>query len=282
MGLRKLIRAAAQALRRLPVISPLLDLRAVRFRLQRFPGADLLYGRGWELLHPYDYENGVDTSGYVPPEGLPKSTFSQEMRACYGGSQPSIIRAALETIPALEAFTFVDLGCGKGRPLLVASEFPFLRIIGVELSVPLAQAAERNVEVMRRRFPGRHPLQIVNRDAAAFVFPAGDLVIFLYNPFGAEVIQQVIVNLEAALAASNCSLFVVYYNPVFGAYFDGCRGLKRYFAKTIPYAPDERGFGPDTADPVVIWQGGASLPPLPGAGARIDIVRPDNRAELAS
>ena len=65
-----------------------------------------------------------------------------------------------------------------------------------------------------------------------------------------------------------------------GACFDGSPELQRYYARTLAYAPDERGFGPDDADPVVIWQGGSSLPAKPGADAAIRVTNPGFRCEL--
>lgn len=46
-------------------------------------------------------------------------------------------------------FTFVDLGSGKGRALLMASDYPFRRIVGVELLPALHQIAELNLAQYR-------------------------------------------------------------------------------------------------------------------------------------
>ncbi len=46
-------------------------------------------------------------------------------------------------------FVFVDFGFGKGTALLLATEFPFKRIIGVEFSPELHRIAEENI----KRFP---------------------------------------------------------------------------------------------------------------------------------
>src|SRR5476651_2252216 len=111
-----LIRAIGQ----LPGIKTVLYHPAVRSTIQTWPGFQILYGRGWDLLHPFDRAHGTDTSGFIASENLPSSPYDSTRRHVYGGSQPGIIRAALATLPPLESFTFVDLGCGKGRPLLVA------------------------------------------------------------------------------------------------------------------------------------------------------------------
>ena len=45
--------------------------------------------------------------------------------------------------------------------------------------------------------------------------------------------------------------------------------LRRRYARVLPYAAEERGYGPDEADTLVIWQGGTQAPPAAAANARI-------------
>jgi len=49
--------------------------------------------------------------------------------------------------PERKDFVFVDLGCGKGKPLLVASRFPFKRIVGVDISESAVAIARSNIEI---------------------------------------------------------------------------------------------------------------------------------------
>src|SRR5215469_15049615 len=79
--------------------------------------------------HPFDQLHGVDTSGFVPGYLL-----GSTVHVGYGGAQPAIIRKALTVIPEPQQCRFFDLGCGKGRPLLIATEFGFPAITGVEVS----------------------------------------------------------------------------------------------------------------------------------------------------
>jgi SAM-dependent methyltransferase len=280
MSLKQTLGSCIRAVGQLPVIKTVLYHPSVRGAIQTWPGFSTLYGKGWFLLHPFDRSLGTDTSGFVAAAELPSSPYDSARKHCYAGSQPSIIRSVLTMLPSLEGFTFVDLGCGKGRPLLVASEFPFRDLIGVELSPLLAAEARKNASILQRRFPARVPIRIEVGDASAFGFPPGNLVVFLYNPFGEEVIARVVAGVEAALASENRSLFVVYYNPVFGACFDASRALTRYFAASLPYAGEELTYGPDTADPVVVWQGGSTATPRPGADARIEVTKAGMRAEV--
>ena len=95
----------------------------------------------------------------------------------------------------------------------------------------------------------------------------------MYHPFGAELVAKVIQTVEAALAKERRSIFIIYYNPVAGHVFDASRQLMRRFARMLPYAAEERGYGPDLEDPVVIWQGGTAPLPTEPANAKIMVVR---------
>ncbi len=288
MAIATTLKSLARGIGRLPGASQLLSIPPIHNALARLPGAShLLTGAAavmpWNRLHPFDIRHGTDTSGFVSVgdlAGLGDETARADA-APYGGSQPSIVRSVLAALPPLDSFTFVDIGCGKGRPLLVASEFPFRDIVGVELSAPLAQTAQRNADVIAERFPQRPPIRVVVEDARRFVLPAGNLVLFLYNPFGDEAVSGVAESVEAALALQQRTVFAVYYNPVFGHRFDACSQLHRHFAATLPYAAEELGYGPDAEDPVVVWQAGVALVPgSDAADARFEIVDPRYRVRL--
>ena len=286
-GIKTMLRSVARRTGRLLGASRLLRIPSVRRSLGKLPGArHLLTGAhhltAWDRAHPFDVAHGTDTSGFVPITSLDHPQEARAQAIPYAGSQPSIVRAALEALPPLETFAFVDLGCGKGRPLLVASEFAFRDIVGVELSARLVRIAEHNAEIIAQRFPQRTPIRIVLADATQFEFPAGNLVIFLYNPFVDSAIAKVAEAVNAAITNNpDRAVYVVYYNPVAGHRFDASPLLRRHLAATIPYAADERGYGPDAEDPIVIWQGGIALAPAhPDADSRIEIIDPVNRVKL--
>lgn len=276
MSLKETLKAGIQAFGASPAVSWLTYHPGVRPLLSRVPGSHVVYG-GWNRIHPFDRQNGTDTSGIQQIDHDPAG----DHMPIYGGSQPSLLRTALATLPELDRCTFVDLGCGKGRPLLVATEFPFRDIVGVEVSEELARVARRNGEILSARHPARTPLRVEVGDVTDFEFPAGDLVVFTYHSFGMELSRRVLRRIEAALSrAPESRLFFVLYNPVNGGLFDASPALSRRFARVLAYAPEERGYGPDLSDAVVIWQGGA-VPAVPSPPmARIRITQPGARAEL--
>jgi SAM-dependent methyltransferase len=236
-------------------------------------------------VHPFDNQYGVRTSGALPGSVLRLGYSLKKTTAYVGylGVQPSIIRRALSVLPLHNDATFVDLGCGKGRALVVASEFPFRAVIGVEITPELAQVAEENARLIAQKWPQRPRITVVNGDALDYELPEGDLVIFLYNPFGEELITKLLASIETALRTRDSSIWIVYINPVWGKIFDRSSTLSRIYAESIPYDPAEIGFGPDSSDLVVIWQDAQSAPVTNSESVERDIVMTNFglRAELA-
>jgi len=235
--------------------------------------------------HPIDRQYGIDTSGYVDVDAIQVRGDKKQSIKPYLGSQPSVVRQALSALGVVNDCTFVDLGCGKGRALAIAGEFPFRHLCGVELSSMLAAKARSNAAVMAKRFPGRAPMTIAEANVTDFALPPGKLVLFNYHAFGPEIVAGLVRKLEAALKAGTPHIFFVYYNPVHGASFDRSPAFHRYLAGNFPYDPSEIGFSftGNAEDAVVIWQSaqGAVLPPLAGADREIAVIDPLWQAKIA-
>lgn len=241
------------------------------------------------LPHPIDKLYGIDTSGAVFGRALRSNNAAADLYAApYAGSQPSIIRKILYMIPDLENTTFLDLGCGKGRTLVVASEFPLQDIVGVELSPMLAALARDNAHIIRQQFPERTPITVLEQDASALLLPEGRVIIFLYNPFFKRLMQKVARIIENVLTInSDKKIYVVYANPLYGNLFDGLPRLRRIFAGNIPFEAAELGTGvpaTDIDDTVIIWEslGVSMIPPHPNANAKIVPTKTGWRVRVSS
>jgi SAM-dependent methyltransferase len=205
--------------------------------------------------HPIDLQYGIDTSGLVDVLATKHNARVAGQLNPYMGSQPSIIRRALDTLGDITGYTFVDIGCGKGRPLIIASEYPFARVLGYDISANLVKTANANGATMAKRFPARPPICAIHADVADMAMPPGNVVLFLFNPFGPELVATLLQKLETGLASGIIQhLFLVYDNPVCGDVFDSSRLLKRWFSTMFAYEQHELGFGPLEQEGVVIWQ----------------------------
>jgi SAM-dependent methyltransferase len=168
----------------------------------------------------YDWEQRVNTtSGAVSWQARLLGVFHSP----YQPTEPALFREMMATLPIdFREFTFIDIGSGKGRTLLMASEFPFRRIVGVELIPELNQAAEENVRAYRsgsdrpNSRPSVRPVQIETlcEDARQFVFPETSLVVYLFNPLPKEGLRQVTRNLEQSWQRMPRSIWIVYHNPL--------------------------------------------------------------------
>jgi SAM-dependent methyltransferase len=125
------------------------------------------------------------------------------------------LHAMLALVPqeAVRASTFVDVGAGMGRAVLVASEYPFKQIVGIELSPALFEIARENVASARGLRTQCRDIRLIRGDARRRKFPSGNLVVFLFNPFDGEALRVTLDRIVASRAARD-TVYVLYHTPV--------------------------------------------------------------------
>jgi SAM-dependent methyltransferase len=135
------------------------------------------------------------------------------------GSQQSAAGGESMMWAGLEEFTFVDLGSGKGRVLLMAAQYGFKRIIGVEFMPEWHRVAQENVrKFTSAAVAGSRPLPPIEStcmDARDFDFPPGRLVVYLFNPFPEPVLAEVLDRLRESLEKNPRPLLLAYRFPEF-------------------------------------------------------------------
>jgi SAM-dependent methyltransferase len=113
-----------------------------------------------------------------------------------------------------QQFTFLDLGSGKGRTLLMASDYPFRRIVGVELLPELHCVAEENIRNYRSERQKCFRIEAICADAREFILPKEPAVVYLFNPFTESLFQEVVANLEHTMREGRQPVYVLYHNPL--------------------------------------------------------------------
>ena len=103
----------------------------------------------------FDQAYGVDTAGIVSLDTIDEVVGpNRDEGIRYEGVDPVLLR---ERIAALgidfPQYTFIDLGSGNGHELLIAAQFPFRQVRGVDFT---GHARHRREE--RRRLPRAAPL----------------------------------------------------------------------------------------------------------------------------
>ena len=111
-------------------------------------------------------------------------------------------------------FTFLDLGSGKGRTLLMASDYPFRRIVGVELLPALHEIAVQNILQFKNESQRCFAIETSCGDASAYTFPCEPLLVYLFNPLPESGLRRVLGNLEQSLRDHPRPVYVLYHNPL--------------------------------------------------------------------
>jgi hypothetical protein len=123
----------------------------------------------------------------------------------YSASPEDVCREAIISLDIkIEEFCFIDIGAGKGRVLQIASSFPFKRIIGVEFAAELVDCARENLKSCDRA-------EIACADAILYDYPNDNLVVYMYNPFEAPVMEKVIPRLSKI--AKSHTVYLIYLQP---------------------------------------------------------------------
>ncbi len=162
----------------------------------------------------FDADRGIATEallflGDLDPEAIGPSI---EHATHYEPTPVGDLDALLAHVPfPLAGTTFVDLGAGMGRALLLAAAHPFRQIVGVEISPALAAIARDNLAAIDRQTLACRDLRVVRADALDVAFPRGDLVVYLYNPFGGQILTRV---LERLASGPRRDVALLYHTPV--------------------------------------------------------------------
>lgn len=163
----------------------------------------------------FDQKYNVDTGGVTHLHDLKIAGPNRRFGTTHIASDPDEFTAALSSLTIRHAdYTFIDLGCGKGRALILACSYPFRRIVGVEFALELYMAAQDNLRRAAAAGVDITRIELLHADATLFDFPIEPLVLFLYNPFDGEVMKTMVHRIRQTHLRNPRPLFVLYTNPL--------------------------------------------------------------------
>jgi precorrin-6B methylase 2 len=170
----------------------------------------------------------IDTTGLKPslhPDGVR-----------YGASPYRSVGKALDLLRLTPEDHFVDIGCGKGRVLVMASRRKLQRITGVEYDEELAAQARANVDMQVRKTTPDVTIHVASAEAVDY---SGCTAGYMFNPFEPVLLDKVLFAIEETAPTTVFRLVFVNCNQAQQEVFFN-RGWKRLRAKLIaPYTRNE-------------------------------------------
>lgn len=171
--------------------------------------------RSWRLEREFDSRFGIETAGNISLADLDILSPYRVYGVPYRATTELLFRQMMASLPIVfEDFTFVDYGSGLGRALLMASEYPFRAIRGVEFSPELNGKAAQNIQKYQSASQRCKSIESICADATEFPIPSGPVVLYFYNPFAEKVLSLVLENILRSLNAEPREAFIVYLNPI--------------------------------------------------------------------
>jgi hypothetical protein len=180
----------------------------------------------------FDKQYGVETSGefggriYLSDLKIESAHLAHGKD--YAGIRPERFFAAMSELKLdFENYVFVDFGSGKGRALLLASDFPFKKIVGVEFSDELNAIAGDNLKRYRSANQKCKSIETVWMDFTRFELPQEPCVLYFYDPCRKKPLVQVLENIRRSWKALPRNIYIVYVAPLEAEVFDSSGFLRR-------------------------------------------------------
>ena len=159
----------------------------------------------------YDLINGVETRKMVLGNINPDSNHND-----YTTSHTKTVIKSLnfveDTLLNLEPYDFIDIGCGKGKTLLLAENYPFKKIIGYEINNEIFDVLIKNINTKKsNRF-------VLHNSDLNFEDINDHSVLYFYNTFQEPLTAKFFKYLEDAHHLEN--IVLIYVNALYSDYLD--------------------------------------------------------------
>jgi SAM-dependent methyltransferase len=198
------------------------------------------------VIHPFDQLHGTDTSGLIPGSVIVQGTSAKvEELTAYYGVAPSILHGLLDiwlhrTDPApIEKTVFLDIGAGKGRAMLLASQVPFLRVEGVELNPDLARIASANISLWNNDLQANalSTLSLHHADATTHPLPPEPTLAFLFHPFELPILRRFLRYVERSISNNPRPFDLLYANAEHDSHLDHHPAFTRLWIGPVAMTP---------------------------------------------
>lgn len=163
----------------------------------------------WVVRHLFERGDLIETATEARLEDY---RLGDPERVRYVATGRFVVPRVLRRIGVGPDDVFIDFGSGKGRVVYQAAQFPFKRVIGVEIAEELNRIARYNIDHNRDRLICGD-VELVTEDAVSYQVPDNVTVAYFYHPFEGRIFARVIDNLVASLDRNPRQLRIIYVYP---------------------------------------------------------------------
>lgn len=164
----------------------------------------------------FDKRYGTKTNIHLGYVDLDFDSEQRETGRPYSPAPTKVVEHALKVVKKqlgsnLSQYTFCDLGCGLGRVIMLASQYPYMRVTGVDLSAALIKVAKENLAIYSEKVKRHSPMSAIEIDVLKYEWPETDLVLFMYDPFKEPLLKEVLERLHQIKSTNpQRSIYIAY------------------------------------------------------------------------
>jgi SAM-dependent methyltransferase len=163
----------------------------------------------------FDIKYKTDTALQITLDELKIENSKKVYSESYNATHTVPLRKMFNRLKIEPGQVFVDLGCGKGRTLLIASEFGFKEARGIEFSDILCAIAKNNCTVYKAKTKTNTEFTVIESDVLDYRIKDDETVFYMFNPFKEYVLRKVLYDISASFQRKKRKILIIYCKPLY-------------------------------------------------------------------
>jgi len=188
----------------------------------------------------FDLKNGTDTRTVTELNDLYIISSNKKKGWKYESTPILALQKLFSMLIIPNNSIFVDFGCGKGKVLIIASEFGFKEVRGIDFSSELCKIAVNNCLKYKERVQNTIEYSVFESDVVDYQVRDDENVFYLFNPFDARILENVLNNIQLSLSRFPRKIWIIYSEPRYRSIIENSNTFKKenefYYPEYIQYS----------------------------------------------
>ena len=125
-----------------------------------------------------------------------------------------LIRKIFNGLQINTSDVLIDFGSSQGRALLIASEYNFKKIIGIEFLPDLCIIAKNNFNKYENSTGKKLNIKLIEDDVLNYHYNGDENVFYFYNPFDEYIMEKVLKSINISLKKHLRKVKLIYISPM--------------------------------------------------------------------